>query len=515
MDDFRVCGFEIGELLGFGATGEVWCARELATGETVALKRLRPGAGPDALASLRREAGLLRSLATPYVVPLREVVGEGAETVLVLDHAAGGSLVSLLRRRGSLTPGEVVTIVAPLAQALAVAHDRGIVHGDVSPSNVLFTADGMPMLSDLGVARLVGDDRETETTAEYADPRLSGSAPDAASDVWALGALAHHLLCGSPPHEGDSIADVLAAAADVARAPLGLLAPMAPRPLVSAIEQALSADLGVRPSAGDFGVALQRAQTAEPVRLGGADRPAGRHASPAPPLPPRAATSDRSPLAPPEPPQGAERDLRQTHRVARPAAPAAPDPPVQTRRLLPSVWVLASVGVVVVLLAAGLAWAFFGNARSEVTALAPVAVDVPDPAPSAPPRPPLDPRWAPVLDGLDRAREAAYAAADPARLADVYAPGFPVQEIDTRRVTELDAAGVTAVGVRHDLHAVNVRDADEGRVALAVTDVLEPHRLVDADGTTVQDRAGRGERDFVVVLVQEPAGWRIAAVTPA
>ncbi|TAL15904.1 MAG: serine/threonine protein kinase, partial [Frankiales bacterium] len=182
-------GFDVQCLLGFGATGEVWRAVELATGETVALKRLREGADADAL---RREAALLAGLDTPYVVRLRAVVG----SVLVLDHAAGGSLAALLARRGALDPGEVVTIAAPLAQALAAAHARGLVHGDLTPANVLFTADGMPLLSDLGLARLAGQRLATvDGTAEYVDPAVAaGGEPDAAADVWALAAVCHHLL---------------------------------------------------------------------------------------------------------------------------------------------------------------------------------------------------------------------------------------------------------------------------------------------------------------------------------
>ncbi|MCW2723926.1 MAG: Serine/threonine protein kinase, partial [Frankiales bacterium] len=242
-------GYDVQALLGFGATGEVWRARELATGDTVALKRLRAGADPAALTALRREAALLGTLATPYVVRLRAVLGEDADTVLVLDLAAGGSLAALLGSRGRLDPGEVVTVAAPLAQALAAAHASGLVHGDVSPSNVLFTADGMPLLSDLGLARPVADPvGAVEGTAEYVDPAVAaGGRPDAASDVWALAAVCHHMLSGTPPHDGTSAEDVLQAARQGARAPLGLLAPTAPRALVAAVEQALRTDPAERP----------------------------------------------------------------------------------------------------------------------------------------------------------------------------------------------------------------------------------------------------------------------------
>ncbi|MCW2620869.1 MAG: Serine/threonine protein kinase, partial [Frankiales bacterium] len=271
MSTWTLPGYEIQELLGFGATGEVWRARSTATGETVALKRLRPGVGPEAVSALRREAAVLRTLETPFIVRLRAVVGAGAEAVLVLDHAAGGSLASLLSRRGVLPPGEVVTVAAPLAQALAVAHARGLVHGDVSPANVLFTGDGMPLLTDLGLARSVAEPRGNEplhATAEYLDPAVAaGADPGPASDVWALGALCFHLLAGTPPYEGELVGQVLDAARTRSRAPLGLLAPHVPRALVAVVEGALHDDPTRRPSAGALAVALQRAQTSVPVRL--------------------------------------------------------------------------------------------------------------------------------------------------------------------------------------------------------------------------------------------------------
>ena len=97
---FALPGYDVQALLGFGATGEVWRARELATGDTVALKRLRAGADAAAVDALRREAALLRTLDTPYVVRLRAVVGD----VLVLDH---GRSVGVDKRVGSPRSGRL------------------------------------------------------------------------------------------------------------------------------------------------------------------------------------------------------------------------------------------------------------------------------------------------------------------------------------------------------------------------------------------------------------------------
>ncbi|MCW2615074.1 MAG: Serine/threonine protein kinase, partial [Frankiales bacterium] len=140
-------GYDLEARAGESAAGEVWRARERATGDVVGLARLDDGVDRAPFEALREELGRLR---TPYLLRLRAVVGG----VLVLDHATGGSVADLLHRRGRLEAGEVVTVAAPLAAALAEAHAGGMVHGDVSRVSVLLTADGMPLLAGLGVARL-------------------------------------------------------------------------------------------------------------------------------------------------------------------------------------------------------------------------------------------------------------------------------------------------------------------------------------------------------------------------
>lgn len=480
-------GYQVEALLGTGAASEVWRAREAATGTPVALKRLRDGADPQALL---QEAEILRSLDTPYVVRLRHVVGEGGDTVLVLDLAGGGSVADLLRRRGALDPGEVVTIAAPVASALAVAHDAGLVHGDVSPSNVLLTEVGMPLLADLGTARSARSGGQVEGTAEYVDPAVAaGGTPTGASDVWSLAALCHHLLAGSPPHEGDRVDDVLGAARTGRRPPLGLLAPSAPRALVEVVEAALVPDPALRPDAAAFAAALRRSHAAEPVRFTG-------------PAPARALP-----------------DVRPTHAVPRhAAAPSEPTAAPAPRRRLPR-WLLpAGVAVVLLVAAASLGW-WWGRAD-----VAPVAAPVPvvpsvapsvvtSAAPSA--EPSASPDWAVVLDELDAARAEAFAAADPARLDDVYAPGAPGLAADRALVEQLAAAGQTAAGVRHEVRDVDELALSGDRARLRVVDVLSAYDVRDAAGTVVASTAARGETTYVVELARTEQGWRLLSVTPA
>ena len=476
-------GYDVQALLGFGATGEVWRARELATGETVALKRLRDGADPAAVEALRREAVLLRTLDTPYVVRLRAVVGAGAGAVLVLDHAAGGSLATLLARRGALDPGEAVTIGGPLAQALAAAHARGLVHGDVTPSNVLFTADGMPLLADLGVARIAGDDRSAvDGTAEYLDPAVAaGGAPGPAGDVWALAAVLHHVLAGAPPHDGAGAAAVLSAAATGQRAPLGLLAPSAPRALVAAVEAGLSADPSARPDAAAFASLVRRAHAAAPVQLTGGT-----------------ATSGAVPVA------------RETHAV-RPAAAVVP---VAGRRRLPQ-GVLLAAGLALLLVVAGVGgWLWGRGEGAPAPALpAPAAASSVLPRPSPPAA--AEPDWPVLLDQLDAGRAAAFAAGDVAGLARVWAPGSAGLTGDTVLLEELVAKGRTASGLRHEVRALEVLDSRADAARLRVVDVLAAYEVRDAAGAVVSRAAERGEAAYSVELVRTTSGWRLVQVVPA
>lgn len=256
---FELAGYDVEELLGSGATGEVWRAREHATDDAVALKRVHGGAGVEARDRLRREAAVLAVLDHPHVLRLRRLLAPGDDLVLVLDHAVGGSLARLLATRGRLTAGECVTLGVPLAQALAAVHARGLLHGDLSPGNVLFTGDGRPLLADLGLARVLGYDAgDLGGSRGFLDPSLRHG-PDAgpSTDVHGLGAVLHAALAGQAPYDDQGLRGLALAA----------LVPGAPPALVAAIEAALAADAGERPGAGELAAALFAAAPAAPVRL--------------------------------------------------------------------------------------------------------------------------------------------------------------------------------------------------------------------------------------------------------
>lgn len=215
--------YELAERLGTGGQGTLWRGRRRGpVAHDVAVKRLPPGAPAEAVEALRREAELLAALDHPHVVRVLDVVEDDEGVALVMQFAPGGSLAALLAARGRLAPGEAVAVLAPVADALASAHHRGVVHGDVKPANILFTSDGEPLLGDFGVARRLGPGPlGLAGTPEYLAPEVAeGAEPDERADVYSLGVVAHEALSGSLPFSGPSPLAVLRAAAAGSPPPL-------------------------------------------------------------------------------------------------------------------------------------------------------------------------------------------------------------------------------------------------------------------------------------------------------
>ncbi len=283
---FTVPGYQIDQLIGYGSHAEVWSARQVATGEPVALKRiiLHPAssdpeqAGRQAAAlarSARAEAALLATLEHPTLIRLRQYLQTSTAAVLVMELAEGGSITQLLRRRDRLSPAEVAAALSPVAAALAYAHDEGVLHGDVSAANVLFTATGQPKLADLGVARMLidraGPDRALGTPA-YVDPVLAaGGAAGRASDVFSLAAVALHCLTGAGPWQSgdrdDARAVLARAATGVIDDLLGRLAGCPPA-LADVLTRALDPEPHRRGSAAEFALDLGASVPGGQVVLG-------------------------------------------------------------------------------------------------------------------------------------------------------------------------------------------------------------------------------------------------------
>lgn len=264
MDVLNLPGYEVVGLLGSGATSQVWRARRTVDDLQVALKVLRPGSGR--LDTALAEAGLLAGVRHPHVIHLYDVLplagddGRPEAVVLVTQLAQGGSLSQVLARRVLLSPGELVTVLHPVAAALADLHRRGVVHGDLSTGNVLFRSDGMPLLADLGTARVVGEPglRGLGTGGHdgmVAPEVVEGFPATAASDVYQVGALAWRCLVGAPPGPGFNRPTLAEVAPDLSPVVLDLVARcMAPEP-------------EDRPDADELGGALMEVAHPEPVEV--------------------------------------------------------------------------------------------------------------------------------------------------------------------------------------------------------------------------------------------------------
>ena len=492
-------GLTTGRLLGTGSSGEVWAAVEVGTGRAVALKVLH-GQGRGEVS--RRESALQRRLDHPHLLALlRTTRTTDGRTALVTELAAGGSLAALVRARGGLDPGEVVTVLTPLAGALADLHDRGVVHGDVSAGNVLFLADGRPVLADLGTAGLLGVDPATHATPGYADPavaRGAGLAP--ASDVHALGALAWFALTASVAEPAGQ------------RPPLIPVAPGTPPALASLVERCLDPEPRRRPGAAEVAVQAFRAADAVPVRL-----------------------------VPTDP--WAEAAEVVTHRLREEAARDAVPPVVRTpgRRRRPVV--VAAVGALLVALAvatttlggsSGADADLAGSGRAKPTATTPpgpgaardgsvVSPRPPAPAsttmltptftPSTPPDPIAadDPLLAlPALSTL-RAQGFSSADADPLRQANV--DGSPALEADLATLSELDRQEVRLDGLAFVLDDAELVSRNGDTATVRVTVVTGAHRVVGRDGgDVVEDVEASAPAPVRLLLLRVDGRWRVSEV---
>jgi len=222
--------------LGRGAMGQVYLARDqnLVT-RRVAVKTVRPDILNDedlqegeAIARFEREARAAASIRHPNVVDVTDF-GKSADGVffLVMEYVEGESLYQLLRREGTLDLQRTITILGQAVAGVEAAHDEGILHRDLKPANIFLMhrrkpggasmSDGFVKVGDFGLAKIVTADRSEATsesgpqsrgiigTPEYMAPEQmqTGVTLDTRADIYALGAIAYHMLGGRPPFIGD------------------------------------------------------------------------------------------------------------------------------------------------------------------------------------------------------------------------------------------------------------------------------------------------------------------------
>jgi len=234
-------GYRLETLLGRGGMGVVWRARQVALGRDVALKVLRGGASASDTEKSRllREAEAMARLRHHGIAIIHEICEFDGQIILAMEYFAGGSLAERLRA-GPISLSAAARLLRQLADAVAHAHDHGVVHRDLKPSNVLLDQGGAPHLTDFGLAKILGVDSDltlsgqTLGTVHYLAPEQVGGPAGGvgpAADIHALGAILYQCLTGRPPFLGESFAETLRQVTDTDPPPPRLLNPAVPEDL--------------------------------------------------------------------------------------------------------------------------------------------------------------------------------------------------------------------------------------------------------------------------------------------
>ncbi len=202
------------EQLGFGGSAEVWRARDETSGRPVAVKLLHRHLLPEPKARQRfaQEARAASALAHPGIVPVVDVVLRDDAAAIVFEFVEGETLAARIATAGRLEEREAAMIAADVAEALAHAHERGVVHRDVKPGNIMLPVTGGARLVDFGIARSLEQAQAGLTltgsvvgTLRYMAPeQLAGGRVDSRVDVFALGAVLYEMLAARPSFPADT-----------------------------------------------------------------------------------------------------------------------------------------------------------------------------------------------------------------------------------------------------------------------------------------------------------------------
>ncbi len=237
--------YRIESLLGSGGTGVVYQASHVDLPRTIAIKVLHPHyrTDPHLMASFRTEARAASLLDHPNVAVVHDFGEEPDGLVyIVMEYIGGENLQAVLDRELRLTPRRAIDILIQVCAALSVAHDRGIIHRDVKPDNIMIVLarddEGRPFelvkVCDFGIASLEStpetkDDEWTAGTPEYMAPEQAAGRADPRTDVYACGIVLYEMLAGRPPFLADSpVATLAKHATEVAQRPSELAAGIPP-----------------------------------------------------------------------------------------------------------------------------------------------------------------------------------------------------------------------------------------------------------------------------------------------
>ncbi len=204
--------YRITKQLGVGGMATVWKAYHPALDRYVAIKALHPSfkEDPQFTARFQREAKIVAKLTHPHIVPIYDFSEHEGMAYLVMRYIDGRTLKAILKE-GPLPLDKVIDILEPAGQALAYAHDQGVLHRDIKPSNFILSLEGEVFLTDFGLARMAetGDSTLSRDmlvgTPQYISPEQArGEKLDARTDIYSLGVVLFEMLTGKVPYDADT-----------------------------------------------------------------------------------------------------------------------------------------------------------------------------------------------------------------------------------------------------------------------------------------------------------------------
>ncbi|MFH8805417.1 serine/threonine-protein kinase [Streptomyces sp. NPDC017936] len=248
--------YQLQELLGRGAMGDVWQATDQLLGRPVAVKLLRTEEAAD-VDRFRLEAQTAARLNHPNVVGVYDFGSHHGRLYLVMELVDGWSLAQERSLRGTLPPHEAAAVAAQVATGLAAAHQQHVIHRDIKPANVMLTTDRTAKIADFGIARFADHAASTLTatgkiigTADYLAPeRALGRPAQPASDIYSLGCLLYQLLTARAPFSGATSLAVVQQHVGATPPPPDRLRPDIPKPLSDYVLHMLAKEPDHRPTA--------------------------------------------------------------------------------------------------------------------------------------------------------------------------------------------------------------------------------------------------------------------------
>ena len=272
--------FVILKLLGAGGMGQVYQAQDTKLKRVVAIKRMAPRLQQDERDRRRflREAQQASALNHPNIASIYDVIEEHGEIMLIMEYVEGTPLRAKLRAHQDFSPDEFFRVAVQGVEGLNAAHEKGILHGDIKPENIMLTPDGRVKVLDFGVARRfsLGNANEAtltmatlsggmEGTPAYMAPEVLMQKPyDGRADLFSMGLVCYEMLGGKQPFETDSMAGTLASVLHTEPPPIEQINPKVSSSVSAVVQTMLAKDPAQRYStARDVLVDLRRVQQGE------------------------------------------------------------------------------------------------------------------------------------------------------------------------------------------------------------------------------------------------------------